>query len=234
MKIEIAGEDAVIIYFAEKVTPKIAARIQQAQLLIRKNCDDLIVDLVPSYASMLVVFDLFKCDHHQLLMRLKLSLAELPEVNCGQGDLVEFPAYYGLDGAPDLMALAKRAQLSVEEVINIHQEQEYRVYAIGFAPGFAYLGEVDQRIATPRLTTPRTKVPCGSIAIADRQTAVYPSVSPGGWNLIGLCPMLMFNPNVQPSMPVKVGDRIKFRAINKAEFLSFAAKNTMDFTAVIS
>jgi len=110
--------------------------------------------------------------------------------------------------------------MSVEQVISLHQAQEYRVYAIGFSPGFAYLGEVDERIAMPRLATPRLKVPKGAIAIADRQTAIYPAQSPGGWNIIGSCPVDMFNPNKKPIMPVSVGDRVKFYAIDKQQYLA--------------
>jgi KipI family sensor histidine kinase inhibitor len=93
------------------------------------------------------------------------------------------------------------------------------VYAIGFAPGFAYLGQVDERIAAPRLATPRQKVPRGAVGIADRQTAIYPAASPGGWNLIGLCPQSMFDPNADPSMPVQVGDRVRFKGIDRQSFL---------------
>jgi KipI family sensor histidine kinase inhibitor len=98
------------------------------------------------------------------------------------------------------------------------------VYAIGFAPGFAYLGEVDKRIAAARLATPRQKVPRGAVGIADRQTAVYPAVSPGGWNLIGLCPQRMFDPVARPTMPVAVGDRVKFDAISRDEFLALGGE----------
>ncbi|MFB3059599.1 MAG: allophanate hydrolase subunit 1, partial [Gammaproteobacteria bacterium] len=130
------------------------------------------------------------------------------------------PVYYSLESGPDLEIIAKRGKISVDDVIEIHLAGEYRVYAIGFAPGFAYLGEVDERIAAPRLATPRQKVPRGAVALADRQTAVYPAQSPGGWNLIGLCPTRMFDPEQQPSMPVQVGDRIRFEAIERDEYLS--------------
>ena len=93
------------------------------------------------------------------------------------------------------------------------------MYAIGFAPGFAYLGEVDERIATPRLATPRQNVPAGAVGIADRQTAVYPAQSPGGWNLIGRCPLQMFAPHSAEPMPVRVGDRVRFEAIDRATYL---------------
>jgi KipI family sensor histidine kinase inhibitor len=151
---------------------------------------------------------------------LHKALASVDAADLGAGELVTLPVYYGLESGPELELIAERGGISVDDVIAIHQQQEYRVYAIGFAPGFAYLGEVDERIAAPRLATPRQKVPRGAVAIADRQTAVYPAVSPGGWNLIGLCPTRMFDPLSNPSMPVKVGDRIRFSAIDRDEFLA--------------
>ncbi|MEQ8514779.1 MAG: allophanate hydrolase subunit 1, partial [Chromatocurvus sp.] len=123
------------------------------------------------------------------------------------------------ESGADLNAVADRAGLSVGDIIDLHSGTEYRVYAIGFAPGFAYLGELDERLTTPRLTTPRQRVPRGAVAIADRQTAVYPAVSPGGWNLIGSCPQRMFDPARDPSMPVGVGDRVRFCPISRDEFL---------------
>jgi KipI family sensor histidine kinase inhibitor len=128
--------------------------------------------------------------------------------------------YYAADVGEDLESLAQHAGLSTAEVIDLHSSTEYRVYAIGFAPGFAYLGQVDERIAAPRLTTPRLKVPRGAVAIADRQTAVYPAVSPGGWNLIGRCPVRMFDPDAEPTMPVTVGDRVRFEPVSRERFLA--------------
>ena len=110
------------------------------------------------------------------------------------------------------------------DVINIHTATEYRVYAIGFAPGFAYLGQVDERIAAPRLATPRLKVPRGAVAIADQQTAVYPAESPGGWNLIGMCPTPMFDPLRDPPMPVAVGGRVRFEAVDRATYLELGGE----------
>jgi KipI family sensor histidine kinase inhibitor len=220
MNIEIAGQNAFIVYFAEQTSAAVSAQIQAAVDNILASMQDCIVDLVPSYASLLVIFDLDRSDPFAIRQKLRAALASLDAVDASAGALVTLPVYYDLESGPDLEVIAERANISVDEVIDIHQQQEYRVYAIGFAPGFAYLGEVDERIAAPRLSTPRQKVPRGAVAIADRQTAVYPAVSPGGWNLIGLCPTRMFDPNSDPSMPVKVGDRIRFSAIDRAEFLS--------------
>ena len=137
---------------------------------------------------------------------------------------VLLPVYYGDECALDIQQLAADKNLSTEDIINIHLNGRYQVYTIGFAPGFAYLGEVDARIASPRLTTPRAQVPKGSVGIADRQTAIYPAVSPGGWNIIGNCPIQMFNPNAQPCMPLATGDSVRFRRIERDEFLALGGQ----------
>ena len=224
MRIETAGQDAFIVYFADQASASVSAQIQHAVTNIHAQMSDIIVDLVPSYASLLVIFNLDSCDPFAANSRLKVALTNLQADDSQGGNLITLPAYYSLESGPDLNIIAERGNISVEDVIEIHQQQEYRVYAIGFAPGFAYLGEVDERIATPRLATPRQKVPRGAVAIADRQTAVYPAPSPGGWNLIGLCPTRMFEPEQAPSMPVQVGDRIQFKAIDRDEYLSLGGE----------
>ena len=224
LQIEVAGQDALIVYFGEDTSPEVSSQIQAAVSSIQSQMADIIVDLVPSYASLLVIYDLNKSDPFELRNRLNRALAGLESDQQSSGNLVTLPVYYSEESGPDLSVIAERGKISIDEVINIHQQSEYRVYAIGFAPGFAYLGEVDERIAAPRLSTPRQKVPRGAVAIADRQTAVYPAQSPGGWNLIGLCPTRMFNPEQEPSMPVQVGDRIRFKAIEREEFLQLGGE----------
>lgn len=228
MKIHVAGENALIVYFGQRAgldtDPQIAAAVQRMAQALPRLLGGKLIDLVPSYASLLVLFEPLQTDH--LAVRKAIHTASQLSGDQPQSDsrLVELPAYYAEESGPDLHSLAERAKLSIDEVIALHQSAEYRVYAIGFAPGFAYLGQVDERIAAPRLSTPRQKVPKGAVAIADRQTAVYPAESPGGWNLIGLCPTPMFTPKAQVSMPVTVGDRIKFRAIERDEFLSLGGQ----------
>lgn len=231
--IHIAGENALIIYFSEQdggqVSANISAKVQQTEQLIRKAMEqelaEDIIDLVPSYASLMVMFNMVTTDHHLIKNKLRILLQQTEgnskeQLIKNEANIVELPVYYSNESGPDLSVIAQRAQLTIEQVIELHQAQEYRVYAIGFAPGFAYLGEVDERIAAPRLSTPRMKVPKGAVAIADRQTAVYPSVSPGGWNIIGLCPVDMFDAKANPTMPVNVGDRVKFKAISKDEYIA--------------
>lgn len=221
MRIHVAGENALIVYFADSVSDATSSQIQHVSQVLSQYMGDVLIDLVPSYASILVLFDPLKTDH--LHVRKLIRMAAEQKQNEGvsqQESIVRLPVYYGRETSPDLENLAQFAGLSPEQVIDIHQQTIYRVYAIGFAPGFAYLGETDERIAMARLATPRKKVPKGAVAIADRQTAVYPAQSPGGWNLIGCCPTPMFNPETVPSMPVKAGDAVQFYQIDKDEFLS--------------
>ncbi len=224
LNIEIAGQDAFIIYFGEQTSPEVSSQIQAAVTNIRSQMAEIIIDLVPSYASLLVIYDLDKSDPFEVRSRLRQAISNLNSKSTSSGELITLPVYYSEESGPDLGVIAELGNISIDDVIAIHQQSEYRVYAIGFAPGFAYLGEVDERIAAPRLSTPRQKVPRGAVAIADRQTAVYPAQSPGGWNLIGLCPKRMFNPELQPSMPIKVGDRIRFEAVERDEFLELGGE----------
>ncbi|MEH6550162.1 MAG: 5-oxoprolinase subunit PxpB [Pseudomonadales bacterium] len=222
--IQTAGENALIVYFGEKTDPLTSAQVQQGAEQVRLALGDLLIDLVPSYASLLVIYNPLATDHLEVQKLLRTALADLAEGEVVEGKIVRLPVYYSLESGPDLESLARNAGLTPEQVIDIHQQQEYRVYAIGFAPGFAYLGEVDERIAAARLATPRQRVPRGAVAIADRQTAVYPAVSPGGWNLIGLCPQRMFDPSAEPTMPVQVGDRVQFEAIDREQFLELGGE----------
>ncbi|KEA62709.1 Allophanate hydrolase 2 subunit 1 [Marinobacterium lacunae] len=224
MRIEVAGENSLILYFGDTTDPQISAQVQSAVSETERLLGDALIDLVPSYASLLVIYDPYKIDHLEARRRL-LQLSDLSNLDdATEGALIKLPVWYSPESGPELEALAQKAHMSVEEVIALHASTEYRVYAIGFAPGFAYLGQVDERLAAPRLSTPRQAVPRGSVAIADRQTAIYPSTSPGGWNLIGRCPTRMFDPDATPCMPVQVGDRVSFEPITKERYLELGGE----------
>lgn len=224
-RLEIAGENSLIVYFGDQPSAAISAEIAAIASDLKATLGELLIDSVPSYASLLLIYDGLLTDHFAIRRAVRVSIERWPHKmpeSCSQ--LLILPVYYSVESGPDLEALAALAKLAPEQVIALHQQTEYRVYAIGFAPGFAYLGEVDERIAAPRKATPRLRVPAGTVAIANRQTAVYPSTSPGGWNLIGRCPSLMFDPLATPCMPVKVGDRVRFAAIDRDHYLALGGK----------
>lgn len=223
-RIAIAGENALILYFADQMSAEINQCVLQATQALQHELADVLLDVTPSYASLLLCYNPLLTDHFAVRQRIRQALANDGQHSQQPGQLVELPVYYSEESGPDLARVAKLHQLSIDDVIELHQQQSYRVYAIGFAPGFAYLGELPEQLATPRLDSPRKKVPKGAVAIADRQTAVYPAVSPGGWNLIGLCPIDMFNPTTTPSMPVAVGDEVRFKTIDKAEYLKLGGE----------
>jgi len=223
-QIEVAGEGALIIYLDKVANSATIKKITQLKYNIANVLGDCVLELVPSYASLLVIFDPLKTEYFAvkktILTLLNANISDLS----GSQKIIELAVYYSPESGPDLKAIASRSGLSIEDVIEIHQQTIYQVFAIGFAPGFAFLGHVDERIACPRLTSPRAKVAKGSVAIADRQTAIYPSESPGGWNLIGLCPVTLFNPKVSPYLTYQVGDNVKFNAITQSEFLELGGR----------
>lgn len=228
-----ASECALILYIDQPLTESLGDQLRkiaaEIHLLVRSKP----IEIISSYASLLIHYDPLDTDHflvksvvNQAIKTMFLNSQPTNQVveNSKQEQLVELPVYYSPQTGPDLERIAKHHDLQIEDVIRIHQQQTYRVFAIGFAPGFGYLGQVDKKIAMPRLSTPRGMVPKGAVAIADRQTAVYPAASPGGWNIIGQCPVLMFNPNNNPSMPFKVGDSVQFKAIDKSRFLAMGGE----------
>lgn len=211
-----AGMDAILIYFkgesievANKYCHQWHTAISDAQFPWVKEC-------VPAYDSLLLVFDAFSVDSHyvyQVLKTLRPSECTLNSTHT----LHELPVWYGGDGANDLDLVSAKTGLSHQEIIQAHTSVTYKVYAVGFAPGFGYMGDIPELLQCERLATPRKLVPKGAVAIADRQTAVYPSASPGGWHLLGLCPLNLIDAQTHEAK-LNVGDRVKFVSISPEEF----------------
>ena len=220
VRIKVAGENALIVYLGNTLSSTVAGRVKQMSQQLSECLADQLVDLVPSYVSILVIYRSDRISTDELRKHIEeFGKAASEPMMTEAGRLVTLPVWYGAEAGPDLKALAESNGLTPDEVVQRHHALEYRVYAIGFAPGFAYLGEVDEAIAWPRLATPRQHVPTGSVGIADRQTAVYPAESPGGWNLIGRCPVRIFDPMAAVPMPMAVGDRIQFEPISRTDYL---------------
>lgn len=218
MRLEPAGAEALLLVLAEQPQADLPLRLAQLAQRLRTELGSLVTDLVPGWTGLLIHYDLLRCDPQSLAARitplLEQWLSEQSLPSAGER-LHELPVCY--DGE-DLEAVAQACGLTVAQVVELHAGCEYRVGAIGFAPGFAYLGELDARLALPRRATPRVRVPVGSLAIAERQTAIYPQASPGGWHLIGRCPLRLFDPSRQPPSPFQQGDRVRFVAIDAQAF----------------
>lgn len=228
MNIEPINESTCIVYFGNQISEETAEAVKQATASIRKHLSDVVVDLVPSYTSVMVCYDLEHVDRFGICSRLRQTLAGETNANeagtSGATQTIELPVYYGPEVALDMEDVCEFSGLSSEDVIRIHSDQTYRVYAIGFSPGFAYLGTTDSRIALPRKSTPRLKVPTGSVGIAGTQTAIYPSATPGGWQIVGRTPSKMIDWDSDSLALVQVGDRVKFRAIDRDEFISLGGQ----------
>lgn len=223
MKVEVSrvSETSLIIYFGNSIDLKLIEKIAAFSHAVQDKYQGKIVEVIPSYTSLLIECHPLHVDIEELTQWCQKQADKMLKSNVlsSSPKVVTFPVYYHPEVAPDLEHLALARNLSVEQVIEIHSQTEYTVCAIGFAPGFAFLGSVDSRIATPRHIEPRLKVAKGSVGIADEQTAIYPLETPGGWQVIGNCPSDLFNFNHDPMMPFEVGDKIRFESITRDEFL---------------
>lgn len=218
MKFKIASVDSLIIYFGDIIDEQIALNVKKTCLCLKKLKIEGIIEIIPSYTSIFISFDIFKYDFQTLSELIKKSI-NLESNESFEEKVITIDVYYGQEVALDLLDMSLKTNLSIEKIIEIHSSKFYDVFAIGFLPGFAYLASVDERIALPRLSTPRKQIPKGSVAIADTQTAVYPQSSPGGWNIIGRTAMELFDKKLEKLSPLSVGDKVKFNPISKEEFL---------------
>lgn len=220
-RIESVNEQTLIVYFGDNIDETVAADVNRAIFQVRESLGDLVTDMIPSYNSMLVGFDLNRTDRFDIIKRIRLSLeSSTSEINDrSDNQVVEIPVYYGEEVALDMPDVCEKTGLDSVSVIKLHSQREYRVYAIGFSPGFAYLGSLDDAIVVPRKSTPRLKVPTGSVGLADNQTAIYPSSTPGGWQIIGRTPLNMVDWDSDSLAKVNVGNRVKFCPIDRDEFL---------------
>lgn len=210
----------MLVYLGEEIG--LAAHEQVAKLLRLLQDEPLpwVRNLQPAYCSLLVTFNPCAVDHAEVEASIRRYERRAEQMPLPGSRTVEIPVCYGGEFGPDLDEVAAAHQFPPAQVIELHSSCTYHAYFLGFSPGFAYLGDLPAELATPRLATPRKKVPAGSVGIAGRQTAVYPFATPGGWRLIGRTPLAMFRADRQPMEMVSVGDKVCFRAITHGEFLT--------------
>jgi KipI family sensor histidine kinase inhibitor len=213
------GDNALLIEFGDVISLEVNRKVIALNEAIMKAEIQGVEELVPTYRSSLVRYDPLKTSYEQLVFCIKDVEQTLKEVKIEEmGRKFVIPVVYGGEYGPDLGYVARFHGLTEEQVVKIHADREYRVYMLGFVAGFPYLGEVADKIATPRLETPKLKVPAGSVGIAEKQTGIYPCEAPGGWRIIGRTPAKLFNPLQQPPALLAPGDAVKFKPISEKEF----------------
>lgn len=209
-----AGDSALNIELADEIGEAASALVAQLDAALNAHPPDGLIETVPSYRSVLVFFDPLRLDTAELRLRTLDALARAGGPAESEPRRWEIPVRYGGEFGPDLEAVAARTGLTLERVVALHASAEYRVYMIGFMPGFPYLGDIPAELETPRLATPRTRVPQGSVAIAGRQTCIYPYLSPGGWSLLGRTNFRPFDLDRDPPFRIEVGDRVRFYPVD--------------------
>ncbi|MEE8046416.1 MAG: 5-oxoprolinase subunit PxpB [Dehalococcoidia bacterium] len=207
-----AGDSAIVIELGSEIDPEINSRVFNLARSIESDNIPAVVELVPTYRSLLVSYDPLVSQYEEMFELLSQfsTDSDADSVSASEIKIVELPVVYGGEDGPDLETVAEHAGLTSQDVIDIHSDIDYHVYMIGFAPGFPYLGGLDERIATPRLTTPRISVPAGSVGIAESQTGVYPNASPGGWQLIGRTAVTLFDVSKPSPSLITPGTKVRF------------------------
>ena len=220
-QIKITGDTSVAVVFGNEISKDIHLKIRAFDELLKDEAIEGIYETVPTYCTLMIHYAPEIIRYGELESRLS-KLLEVLEVS-GKAQrissvVMEIPVLYGGEYGPDLEYVAEYNHLTPDEVIKIHQEPEYLIYMLGFTPGFPYMGGMDERIATPRLQTPRVLIPAGSVGIAGKQTGIYPLDSPGGWQLIGRTPVKLYDADRDTPILLDAGLHVKFVSIDKAEY----------------
>ena len=225
LRIESAAIDSLMVRLFDEIDEANMPWLMAAAEQLREAFGAKLIDLVPSYTTLLLHYDLHALSEANAIALIQRSLHNLQPLANETGTLHAIPVWYHQSVGPELTSIAQRAGLSPEQVIEQHCSRDYPVFTLGFAPGFAYMGLVDEALASARLATPRQRVPKGSVGIAERQTAIYPLTSPGGWNLIGRCPLTLFS--AERGSLLQPGDRVRFVSIDHAEFIRLGGDDTV-------
>ncbi len=213
-----ASDQSLLVYFGQQISIAAHQRVRKLLRLLEQKPIAGVRNLNPAYCSMLLSFDALKLNHRDLEEILRGYIDRLDAMQIAAGRELQIPTCYGGEFGPDLGEVASLHGMTPHEVIELHVSVTYIVYFLGFVPGFAYLGELPEALATPRLDSPRRSTPPGSVGIAGNQTGVYPFATPGGWRLIGRTSLAMFQPDREAMSFLSIGDRVRFMPITAAQF----------------
>ena len=218
----IAGDQGLLVEYGYEIDFEVNTKVRTMAIIMKQNTPKGVVEAIPTYRSLLLVYDPSITNLAKLQKELQKLEERLEEIQISPPDTVEIPVCYGGEFGPDIEFVAETHDLSIKEVIQLHSEPEYLIYMVGFTPGFPFLGGLSEKLHTPRLETPRTFVPKGSVGIANNQTGIYPVSSPGGWQLIGRSPIKLFAPERPNPFLYQAGDHIKFKPIALEEYSRLA------------
>ncbi|MFJ2362953.1 allophanate hydrolase subunit 1 [Pseudomonas sp. NPDC087697] len=225
-RVEVVAIDCLMVRLFDEIAEANMPWMLAASERLRVGFAGHLIDLVPSYTTLMVHYDLLALSPSQAREVIAEALSDLTPNARASGQCHVLPVWYDVSVGPELSLLSQRSGLTVGEVIRRHSEREYQVFALGFVPGFAFMGLVEEVLAAPRLNTPRKRVAAGSVGIAERQTAAYPVVSPGGWNLIGRTPAKLFDREREGYSLMQPGDTVRFAAVSHAEFVNLGGDDT--------
>jgi len=214
LKFRTMGDRSLLVELGDEISPSVNQRVQELFTAMDMHPVDGVRELVPSYRSLLVIYDPLNISPADLKHTIRDTYRNLDQAELPEPRTIDIPIVYGGEQGPDLESVAQYHHITPQEVIDYHTRPTYRVYMIGFTPGYPYLGEVPDAISTPRRETPRILVPQGSVGIAQKQTGIYSVDSPGGWQIIGWTPVNLFDPQAQPPSLLMMGDRVRFQAIS--------------------
>lgn len=226
LRIEVVAIDCLMVRLFDAIDEANMPWMLAASLRLRQGLGAHLIDLVPSYTTLMVHYDLLSLSPGQAREIILQALTDLSPDAAQSGRRHVLPVWYDISVGPELSLLSRRSGLSVHEVIGRHSQREYQVFALGFAPGFAFMGLVEELLAAPRIKTPRQRVAAGSVGIAERQTAAYPLQSPGGWNILGRTPAKLFDRQIDGYSLMQPGDTVRFAAIDHAEFIRLGGDDT--------
>jgi KipI family sensor histidine kinase inhibitor len=219
----LSGDKGLVVEFGNEISEAVNKKVRNLYLAIKKSELDGIHEMIPTYRSLLIQYDPMKIKIDHLIAKLIEIENTLDCIDIPKPRIIEIPTIYGEEFGEDLNFVSEHNGISVDEVVKIHSSVDYLIYMLGFTPGFPYLGGMSEKIETPRLKTPRTKIPAGSVGIAGKQTGIYPIESPGGWQLIGRTPIKLYNPKSQIPIILQAGDYIRFVPIDKEEYNSICS-----------
>lgn len=216
--ITIAGDSALNIEFSDRISPETSTTIRAAAQNLALDPIPGVVDLIPTFTALMVQYDPSIIRFPELVASLEHHLKNIGTVDLGTRVIIEIPVCYGSKYGPDIDTVAEHAGMTIDEVVELHSGRDYLIDMLGFMPGFAYLGGLDERLHTPRLERPRTRIEPGSVGIGGAQTGIYPLASPGGWQIIGRTPVRPYDPHRPKPILYSAGEYLRFVPISSQEY----------------